>query len=268
MVAEVERLVLEGVQEITLIGQDTTCYGEDFGMKDGLAQLLDRLARIEGVRWLRFLYAYPNKVTPALLDTMARHENICKYLDVPLQHAAPSVLKRMKRGGGADIFLKMIERARAAMPDITLRTSFIAGFPGETDADFHLLLDFVGEARFDWMGVFEYSDEEGSAAYALDGKVPRRTVSARQRKLMRNQLQISRRARAAQIGRSFDVLVEGESEETPLLWQGRSAMHAPEIDGKILINDFGPYEALKPGGFHLCEITDAHDYDLVARVVA
>jgi ribosomal protein S12 methylthiotransferase len=203
-----------------------------------------------------------------LLDTMAQHPNICKYLDVPLQHAAPDVLKRMKRGGGADIFLKMIERARAVMPEITLRTSFIAGFPGETEADFELLLNFVAEARFDWLGVFEYSDEEGSAAYALDGKVPRRTIGARQRKLMRNQLQISRKARTAQVGRNFDVLVEGESEETPLLWQGRAAMHAPEIDGKILINDFGPYPALQPGAFHQCEITDAHDYDLIARVVA
>jgi ribosomal protein S12 methylthiotransferase len=267
VVAEEERLVAEGVQEVTLIGQDTTCYGEDFGMKNGLAQLLDRLARIEGLRWLRFLYAYPNKVTPMLLDTMARHENICKYLDVPLQHAAPNVLKRMKRGGGADIFLKMIERVRMTMPEITLRTSFIAGFPGETESDFDLLQDFAKEARFDWMGVFEYSDEEGSAAYALDGKVPRRTISARQRKLMRNQLQISRNARSAQVGRNFDVLVEGESEETPLLWQGRAAMHAPEIDGKILINDFGQHESLQPGNFYQCEITESHDYDLVARVV-
>ncbi len=208
------------------------------------------MPRVEGLRWLRFLYAYPNKITPGLLDTMAKHENICKYLDVPLQHAAPNVLKRMKRGGGADIFLKMIERARAAMPEITLRTSFITGFPGETEADFHLLQDFVQEARFDWLGVFEYSDEEGSAAYALDGKVAKQTIAARQRRLMRSQRKISSAARAAQVGRCFDVLVEGESEETPLLWQGRAAMHAPEIDGKILINDFGPYESLEPGSFH------------------
>jgi ribosomal protein S12 methylthiotransferase len=273
VVAEVERLVAEGVREITLIGQDTTCYGEDFGMKDGLAQLLDRLAQIQnsaggpGIRWLRFLYAYPNKVTPVLLETMARHDNICKYLDVPLQHASPNVLKRMKRGGGAEIFLKMIERARAAMPGITLRTSFITGFPGETEEDFAVLEDFIRQARFDWLGVFEYSDEEGSAAFALDGKVPKRTIGSRQRKLMRAQQKISNTARAKDIGRTLDVLVEGESEETPLLWQGRAAMHAPEIDGKILINDFGPHKALAAGAFYRCEVTDAHDYDLVARVV-
>lgn len=266
VVAEAERLVSEGVQEITLIGQDTTCYGEDLGMKDGLAQLLDRLARIDGLRWLRFLYAYPNKVTPRLLETMASHDAICKYLDVPLQHAAPAVLRRMKRGGGSEIFLAMVERARAVMPQIALRTSFIAGFPGETDADFAELLRFVEQARFDWLGVFQYSDEEGSAAFALDGKVPRSTIAQRQRRLMAAQKKISRAARRSHIGRQMTVLVEGESEETPLLWQGRSAMHAPEIDGKVLINDFGPFAALEPGAFYACEVTEAHDYDLVARI--
>ncbi|HET7346219.1 MAG TPA: 30S ribosomal protein S12 methylthiotransferase RimO, partial [Acidobacteriaceae bacterium] len=149
VVAEAERLVAEGVREITLIGQDTTCYGEDFGLRDGLAELLDRLARIEGLTWLRFLYAYPNRITGKLLETIAKHENICKYLDVPLQHASAPVLKAMKRGGGADIFLKTIEKVRAAVPGIVLRTSFIVGFPGETDADYEALCDFVAEAKFD-----------------------------------------------------------------------------------------------------------------------
>jgi ribosomal protein S12 methylthiotransferase len=268
VVAEAQRLVAEGVQEITLIGQDTTCYGEDLGLRDGLAQLLDALAKIDGLRWLRFLYAYPNKVTPRLLETMARHDNICKYLDVPLQHASPAVLKQMKRGGGAEIFLQMLERARAVMPQIALRTSFIAGFPGETAADFDIMLDFVKEARFDWLGVFEYSDEEGAAAFALDGKVPKRTIAARRNRLMREQKKISRAARAQWVGQTLDVLVEGESEETPLLWQGRSEKHAPQIDGLVYVNDFGPYAQLEAGRFYRCEITEAHDYDVVARVVA
>ncbi len=268
VVAEAQRLVAEGVQEITLIGQDTTCYGEDLGLTDGLAQLLDALAKIDGLRWLRFLYAYPNKVTARLLETMARHDNICKYLDVPLQHASPAVLKRMKRGGGAEIFLKMLERARAVMPQIALRTSFIAGFPGETAEDFDVMLDFVKEARFDWLGVFQYSDEEGSAAYALDGKVPKRSITARQNRLMREQQKISRKAKAMLVGQTMDVLIEGESEETPLLWQGRSERHAPQIDGLVYVNDFGPHTTLETGRFYRCEVTEAHDYDLVARVIS
>src|SRR5689334_11773130 len=164
VVAEAQHLVAGGVREITLIGQDTTCYGEDLGLKDGLALLLDRLAGIEGLRWLRFLYAYPNRITGRLLETIAKHENICKYLDVPLQHASAAVLKKMKRGAGADIFLKTLEKVRAAVPGIALRTSFIVGFPGESQEDVVALEDFVRAAKFDWLGVFSYSDEEGSGA--------------------------------------------------------------------------------------------------------
>src|ERR1700761_6069064 len=165
VVAEAERLVAQGVREVVLIGQDTTCYGEDLGLKDGLATLLDKLVGIEGLRWLRFLYAYPNKVTGRLLETIAKHDNICKYLDVPLQHASGPVLKSMKRGANADIFLKTIKKVRAAVPGVVLRTSFIVGFPGETDADFETLSNFVREARFDWLGVFGYSAEGGSGAF-------------------------------------------------------------------------------------------------------
>lgn len=265
--AEAEALVADGVREITLIGQDTTCYGEDLGLKDGLAMLLDRLAQIEGLVWLRFLYAYPNKITGKLLETMAKHDKICKYLDVPLQHAAGGVLKSMKRGANAEILLKTIEKVRKAVPGIAVRTSFIVGFPGETAEDFAELEEFVRAARFDWMGVFTYSDEEGSKAFGLDGKLPKRTIEQRKRALMKLQKGISKKARQEWVGRTIDVLVEGESEETPLLWQGRSQWHAPEIDGVVYLNDFGPYEELTPGRFYRCEITEAHDYDVVARVV-
>jgi ribosomal protein S12 methylthiotransferase len=267
VVAEAEQLVARGVQEITLIGQDTTCYGEDLGLKDGLAQLLDRLAAIEGLRWLRFLYAYPNRITGRLLETIAKHDNICKYLDVPLQHASPDVLKRMKRGAGADIFLKTLDKVRAAVPGIALRTSFIVGFPGESLRDFEVLEQFIGDAAFDWLGVFSYSDEEGSGAHSLDSKVPKRTIEARKRRLMKLQQSISKRAKQQWIGRELVILAEGESEETPMLWEGRTEFHAPEIDGKVYINDFGDLEILEPGRFYKAKITEAHEYDVVARVI-
>ena len=268
VVAEAEQLVAEGVRELTLIGQDTTCYGEDFGMKDGLAQLLDSLAVIPNLKWLRFLYAYPNKVTGRLLDTIARHDNICKYLDMPLQHASAAVLKRMRRGGNAEIFLKTLERVRTTVPDVAVRTTFISGFPGETEADFAILSDFVRAAKVDWLGVFNYSDEEGSGAFDLGDKVPSRTIDARRRSLMRLQNSISRKSRAALVGRRFDLLVEGPSEETPLLWEGRTQHQAPEIDGKVYINDFGPFDELHRGQFYACEITESQDYDLVGRIIA
>jgi ribosomal protein S12 methylthiotransferase len=266
VVAEARQLVARGVREITLIGQDTTCYGEDLGLKDGLATLLDALAGIEGLRWLRFLYAYPNRITGRLLETIARHDNLCKYLDVPLQHAAPSVLKRMKRGGGADIFLKTLEKVRAAVPGIALRTTFITGFPGESLRDFELLEEFIKEAKFDWLGVFGYSDEEGSGAFSLDAKVPRRTIEARKRRLMKLQQGISKRAKQQWVGRELVLLAEGESEETQLLWEGRTQFHAPEIDGKVYINDYGDLAALEPGRFYKAQITEAHEYDVVAHI--
>jgi ribosomal protein S12 methylthiotransferase len=273
IVAEAQSLIAQGVREITLIGQDTTCYGEDLapdaatGRRPELADLLDALAPLTGLKWLRFLYAYPNKITTRLLEAIARHENVAKYLDVPLQHASASVLRRMKRGGSADRFLQIIEKARKTVPGLVLRTSFIVGFPGETDAEFEELMAFVEAAQIDWLGVFSYSDEEGAGAFALDAKVPKRTIEARRRRLMRLQNKISRKARKAWVGRTVDVLVEGESEETELLWQGRSIEMAPEIDGKVLINDFGPHEALVPGTFYRAEITESHDYDVVARIV-
>jgi ribosomal protein S12 methylthiotransferase len=267
VVAEAERLAHSGVREITLIGQDTTCYGEDFGLKDGLALLLEKLAAIDELRWVRFLYAYPNKITQRLLDTIAGHEKICSYVDVPLQHASAAVLKRMKRGGSADIFMRTVEKMRKTIPGVTLRTSFIVGFPGETEKDFDDLCGFVKEAEFDWMGTFSYSDQEGAAAFSLDEKVSPREIERRRKQLMQIQKQISRRRKKQLRGREFDVVLEGPSEESDLLLEARSAMHAPEIDGKLYITD-AP-EGLVPaaGEFYRCQVTETHDYDLVAKIV-
>lgn len=267
VIAEAERLARNGVREVTLIGQDTTCYGEDLGLKDGLALLLEKLAGIEDLRWVRFLYAYPNKITEKLVQTIAKHEKICSYMDVPLQHASASVLKRMKRGGGADVFLRSISKMKRAIPDLTLRTSFIVGFPGETEKEFEELCDFVREVRFDWMGTFSYSDQEGAGAYDLEKKLSVAEIERRRKHLMGIQRQISRRKKKALVGREFELLLEGMSDETDLLMEGRTPMHAPEIDGKLFVNDFPAELTPQPGEFYRCEITEAHDYDLVARIV-
>src|SRR6202790_1471761 len=214
VMAEAERLALSGVREITLIGQDTTCYGEDFGLKDGLALLLERLAEIEDLRWIRFLYAYPNKITGRLLETIASHEKICSYIDVPLQHASASVLKRMKRGAGADIFLRSIEKMRRTIPGVTLRTSFIVGFPGETEKEFDELCQFVRDSEFDWMGTFGYSDQEGAGAFSEEEKLPEREIERRRKHLMGIQRKISKRKKKALMGKEFDLVLEGESEES------------------------------------------------------
>ncbi len=267
VIAEAQHLASQGVREVTLIGQDTTCYGEDLGLKNGLALLLERLAQIEELRWVRFLYAYPNKITGKLLETIAAHDKVCSYIDVPLQHASPSVLRNMKRGAGADIFLKSIEKMRREIPGLALRTSFIVGFPGESLEDFEILCDFVREAQFDWMGVFGYSDEEGAKAFDMGEKAAPKEIERRRKMLMSIQKQISRKKKRALIGQQFDLLLEGPSEETELLWQARTAMHAPEIDGTVYVNDFGDHEDLRAGEFYRCEITEAHDYDLVARIL-
>src|ERR1700719_1931064 len=267
VMAEAERLALSGVREITLIGQDTTCYGEDLGLKDGLAALLEKLADVEGLRWIRFLYAYPNKITGRLLETIAAHEKICSYIDVPLQHASATVLKRMKRGGGADIFLRSIEKMRRVIPGVTLRTSFIVGFPGETEKEFEQLCEFVKEAGFDWMGAFGYSDQEGAGAFADGDKLSAREIESRRKSLMSIQKKISRTKKKSLIGREFDLLVESASSESDLLLEGRTAMHAPEIDGKVFVNDYPEGDEPKEGQFYRCRITAAHDYDLVADIV-
>ena len=268
VISEATRLFQQGVREINLIGQDTTCYGEDLGLNDGLALLLERLASIPTSRekWVRFLYAYPNKVPQRLLDTIAAHESLVKYIDMPLQHASPRVLKRMKRGASGDIFLKLIERIRRTIPGVAIRTSFIAGFPGETAEDFEELCQFVEAAKFDNLGVFSYSDEDTSGSYGLDGKVDGRTIQNRKRRLMAIQRKIARARNRGMVGRELDVLVEGPSAETDLLWQGRMATQAPEIDGVALINDVEGAEP-KQGEIRRLLITEAHDYDVVGTLL-
>jgi ribosomal protein S12 methylthiotransferase len=268
VISEATRLFQQGVREINLIGQDTTCYGEDLGLKDGLAALLERLAQIETPRekWIRFLYAYPNKITQKLLDTLAAYPALVKYIDMPLQHASARVLKRMKRGGSGDIFLKLLERVRRSVPGVAIRTSFIAGFPGETAEDFEELCQFVQAARFDNLGVFAYSDEDTSASYTLDAKVDGRVIQNRKRHLMALQRKIARTRHRKLVGAEVPVLVEGPSQETDLLWEGRRPTQAPEIDGATLINDFEGAEP-RPGEIRRLRITESHDYDVVGTLL-
>jgi len=268
VVVEATRLFAQGVREINLIGQDTTSYGEDLGLKDGLALLMARLAQIETShpKWVRFLYCYPNRITQKLLDTIAEHAALVKYIDMPLQHASAGILKRMKRGSHGDFFLKLLERIRATIPGVAIRTSMIVGFPGETEADFQILQDFVKAAQFDRLGVFSYSDEDTSASFHLDGKVDGRTIHNRKRKLMALQRRISKARNRKQVGQEVDVLVEGPSEESDLLWQARLSTQAPDIDGVCYINDFGEGEP-RPGEIRRLRITEAHDYDLVGALV-
>lgn len=267
VISEATRLFSQGVREINLIGQDTTCYGEDFGLKDGLAVLLARLAWIETPheKWVRFLYAYPNKVTQRLLDTIAAHEALVKYIDMPLQHASAPVLKRMKRGAHGDIFLKLIERIRATIPGVAIRTSMIVGFPGETDKDFETLCQFVEAARFDRLGVFSYSDEDTSGSFHLDGKVDARTIYNRKRRLMGLQRKISRAKNRELVGRELPVLIEGPSADSELVWEARLSTQAPDIDGVCYISDPGE-QPLRAGDFRTMRIVKAHDYELTGEL--
>ena len=270
VIREAENLAAAGVREISLIGQDTTFYGEDLGLRDGLASLLERLAGIEELNWVRFLYCYPNRITSKLLDTIAAHPRLAKYLDVPLQHASREVLKRMKRGSHGDAFLKMLERARKAIPGVSIRTSFIVGFPGETAKDFDELCDFVRAAQFDWLGVFKYSDEDASKSYALYGKVDAKTIEHRRNALMALQKKISRQNLKKRVGQTLQVMLDGPSKETDLVWEARLEGMAPDIDGKVYVTEFeGVNDSIElpaPGTMATIEITEAKAYDLIGRV--
>jgi ribosomal protein S12 methylthiotransferase len=230
---------------------------------------LERLAQVDDLLWVRFLYAYPNRVTQKLLDTLAAHPRLAKYMDMPLQHASRSVLARMKRGSHGDAFLKLLERIRTTIPGVTLRTSFIAGFPGETDADFEELCAFVKAANLDWMGVFEYSDVDNAGSYGLDAKVDADTVAGRRDRLMAIQKKVSREKLRAFKGLTATALVDGPSKDNPLVWEARLEGMAPDIDGKVYLTDIelpGGETAAVGDAAHV-EITKTDAYDLIGRVV-
>ncbi|HVB86749.1 MAG TPA: 30S ribosomal protein S12 methylthiotransferase RimO [Candidatus Dormibacteraeota bacterium] len=271
VVREAENLAAAGVREICLIGQDTTYYGEDLGLREGLPTLLARLAQVEDLHWVRFLYCYPNRITPKLLDTIAEHPRLVKYLDVPLQHASRSVLANMKRGANADAFLKMLEKVRRAIPGVSIRTSFIVGFPGETEKDFRELCSFVRAAEFDWMGVFSYSDEDKAASFAHEKKADTETIARRRDTLMSIQKKISARKLHDRVGQRLQVMIEGPSKDTDLVWEARLEGMAPDIDGKVYITEFeGVSDAAAlpaPGTLATVEVTESNDYDLIARAI-
>lgn len=262
--AEAEELAARGVRELNLISQDTTSFGRDLGLEEGPALLLESLAEIEELRWIRLFYLYPNRVSELLVETMARLDRVVEYVDLPLQHSHREVLRRMRRGGSGESHLRLLERFRRAMPEVALRTTFLVGFPGESEEEFSELLEFLREARFDAAGVFTYSHEEGTPAGALEDDVPREIKEDRRDRLMTLQQEISAERNRSRVGGRFELLCEGVCDETEHLLQGRLRGQAPEVDGRVLINE-GAAEA---GRMVTVEITEAHPYDLVGKVVS
>ena len=263
IVAEARQLVAQGVLELNLVGQDTTDYGRDLGDPEALEKLVRALGQVEGLRWFRIHYSYPNRLTDGVLRAMAETETCAKYLDLPLQHADARVLKAMARGGGRSSFLKLLQKARRLVPGVFIRSNFIVGFPPETEEAFQELRDFVEEARFEHLGVFTYSQEEGTPAYSLGDPVLERTKQKRKRLLMELQQKISRSKNKALEGRVLEVLVEGRHEETELVFKGRHQGQAPEVDGSVLIVGGEP----KMNTIQSVLVTEAHAYDLVGEVI-
>jgi ribosomal protein S12 methylthiotransferase len=264
IVAEARALASRGVKELVLVAQDSTRYGLDLGMRDGLAYLLRRLGKLDGVRWIRIMYAYPATMSDTILDAIAAEDKVVKYIDIPLQHKSESVLKRMKRPTGKGNLLGLVERMRERVPGLSLRTSFIVGFPGERQEDFDELLGFVKDAEFDHVGVFTYSDEEGTTSFELGDRVAPGVKAARRKRLMAAQGRLVAARNRSRVGESLEVLVEGVHPDTDLLLVGRTAGQAPEVDGSVILND----GSADPGSFVRAVVTEAQGYDLIARIEA
>ncbi len=264
IVAEAEALAARGVRELLLISQDTTFYGIDRQERGALARLLRRLDRIDGLAWIRLLYLYPTTITDDVLDAMADCPKVCRYIDLPLQHASSSVLKRMRRPGNRKAYDTLLDRVRRRVPDVTLRTTFIVGFPGESEADVDELAAFIGDTSFDHVGVFTYSHEEGTRAHALVDDVPAAVKEKRRARIMARQKQIVARQRRQQVGRQVPVMVDGPSPESALVMTGRLEGQAPDIDSVVYFTECDP-STLRPGTLVAAEIVAARGYDLIAR---
>jgi ribosomal protein S12 methylthiotransferase len=267
IVREAQALADRGVKELLLISQDTTFYGIDRGERGALARLLRDLNRVDGLEWIRLLYLYPTTITDDVVDAIGGSEKVCKYIDLPLQHASDSVLQRMKRPGSRAAYERLLTRIRTRLPGVTLRTTFIVGFPGETESDFAGLQSFVRDVGFDHVGVFTYSHEEGTSAYGLHDDVPARTKRRRQSSLMTLQKRIVARSQKDQIGRQVRMVVDGPSADHELVLRGRLEGQAPDIDPVVYLTECDP-SLLSAGQFIEAEITGSRDYDLVARPVA
>jgi len=268
IVAEAHQLAEEGVKELILVAQDSSRYGEDLGKQDALAHLLRELSHTDGIEWVRVMYTYPTHISDEFLNVLTEEPKAVKYLDMPLQHASRNVLKLMKRGGNRESLERLIGRVRQRVPGIAVRTTFITGFPGETDEDFEELMTFVKNVEFDRVGVFTYSDEEGTPAFDLAGKVDPKVAKRRRDQLMKEQSKIARRKHKAMVGQTVRVMFEGESNESELLWQGRMETQAPDIDGCVLINDAPDDFVPQPGRMVDVLITEAQEYDLIGRLVS
>ena len=266
IVREAESLAGRGVRELLLISQDTTFFGIDRGERGALAGLLRRLDAIEGLTWIRLLYLYPTTITDDVLDAMAECKKVCRYIDLPLQHASADVLKRMRRPGNRRVYDRLLSRIRDRVPGVTLRTTLIVGFPGETEQDFSELEGFVADTGFDHVGVFTYSHEEGTRAHAFHDDVPAAIKRRRRNRLMARQKRIVSSRLAARVGTQVDVLVDGPSEEHGLVLQGRVEAQAPDIDSVVYLTDCDP-SAYRSGDLVSARVVGARGYDLLAKPV-
>jgi ribosomal protein S12 methylthiotransferase len=266
IVREAEQLAARGVRELLLISQDTTFFGIDRGERGALGRLLRRLNAVAGLEWIRLLYLYPTTITDDVLEAMAESPKVCRYIDLPLQHASADVLRRMRRPGNRDVYDKLLARIRRTMPDVTLRTTFIVGFPGETAADFAELSAFVGETGFDHVGVFTYSHEEDTRAFAMDDDVPAELKAERKAALMSQQQRIVLARNRGRRGEVVPVMVDGPSPDAELVWQGRLPGQAPDIDSVVVLDGADP-SVLAQGQVIQARIAGAKGYDLIARPV-